>query len=293
MTVCIAARCLEGFVFAASDRMLTAGDIQYEPTSQKAFQITKSVLCMMSGDAAFFIEILGAVYDELRPIDEATKNDLPVRQAVELFIKHRSAAVLRRSNSRLLAPLGLDHKEFLLQQATMSTHLVDLLAKEMLNLEVPQIDVIIAGIDPSGTHIYVLNDGEVCCNNAIGFACIGSGSRHAKSLFMLARHAWNSPMSDTLLLTYTAKRRAEVAPGVGMATDVQMIQPDAGCTLLNPEVIKKLEKTYSVVKQKEEQINKAAIAEMARYVGELNQATSESDQQESPSKATGGSSSTH
>ena len=71
--------------------------------------------------------------------------------------------------------------------------------------------------------IFVVRDGYLSCEDVVGFASVGSGSRHAESQMMLARHAWNADLDPTLLTTYLAKKRAEVAPGVGTETDMFMI----------------------------------------------------------------------
>jgi hypothetical protein len=57
VTVCIAARS-QGILVLASDRMLTAGDIQFEPTNGKIVALTSSIAMMASGDNAFHTEIM-------------------------------------------------------------------------------------------------------------------------------------------------------------------------------------------------------------------------------------------
>ena len=59
------------------------------------------------------------------------------------------------------------------------------------------------------------NGARVACYDMIGFAAIGIGGWHAQSRFMFAKHTRRSPQPETLLLTYSAKKQAEVAPGVG------------------------------------------------------------------------------
>ena len=192
MTVCIAAICAEGYIFCAADRMLTSGDIQYEPLSPKTFGLTKFVVSMMSGDAAFYTEIMDAVIADLQGRHEER---VPVADIARKFGKFRSDLLRQRAENAILRPLGLTSESFLQQQQFMDAQLVDKLATELLNFDVPGIDVIIAGVDER-PQIYVLADGDISCNNAIGFASVGSGSRHAESQFMLARHSWTSPLAE-------------------------------------------------------------------------------------------------
>ena len=65
VTVCIAARSTGGMIFRASDRMLTSGDIQFEPPSQKVLYLTSAIMAMTSGDAAFQSEILQGVRTDM------------------------------------------------------------------------------------------------------------------------------------------------------------------------------------------------------------------------------------
>ena len=52
VTVCIAARCKEGMIFCAADRMVTTGDLELEQATPKIIQLTTSICLMMSDDDA-------------------------------------------------------------------------------------------------------------------------------------------------------------------------------------------------------------------------------------------------
>jgi hypothetical protein len=92
--------------------MLTAGDIQYEPPSQKMFQVTRSITSMMSGDAVFYTEIMDSVYADLNLMDDDVKAQMTVPQVVQLFLKKRNSAKTKRAESSILGPLGLDLNKF-------------------------------------------------------------------------------------------------------------------------------------------------------------------------------------
>ena len=60
MTVCIAA--IAGkTVIGASDRLVTAGDVQFEPSRPKIRALTNSVVVMTAGDAWLQAEVLDGV----------------------------------------------------------------------------------------------------------------------------------------------------------------------------------------------------------------------------------------
>jgi hypothetical protein len=229
VTVCIAARA-GNIVVGASDRMLTSGDIQFEPSAgTKIYALSNSMFMMTAGDSALHAEMTGMVIREIAArIVAEPQNWWRVSEAANLYVKYYNLVKNKRAEDAILVPLHLDEQSFIANQRTMSEDLVKDLAKELLNFQIPDVSAIFAGLDPDGCHIYTVYNNEANCVDNVGFAAIGIGERHASSQFMFARHAWNSPFSDTLLLTYYAKRKAEVAPGVGNGTDMMMVGPTLG-----------------------------------------------------------------
>jgi hypothetical protein len=75
MTVCVAAMCDGYTILGASDRMLTAGDVQFEPQQSKLWAITSSIVAMVAGDSAFQTEILQDVEAIARKRIEAYPDD--------------------------------------------------------------------------------------------------------------------------------------------------------------------------------------------------------------------------
>ena len=58
MTVCVAAICERGMVVSVSDRMITAGDIEFEAPQRKVWHLTTSVCVMSAGDTTLQAEIM-------------------------------------------------------------------------------------------------------------------------------------------------------------------------------------------------------------------------------------------
>jgi hypothetical protein len=115
------------------------------------------------------------------------------------------------------------------------------------------------GLDPTGSHIYEVHDGESGCFDAIGYAAIGAGARYARAHFMMSSQVIFVLCSRTLWATYLAKKRSEVAPGVGEATDIAMLGPQLGGNVYfskNPAIIKQLESVYKRTRQMEEKARK-------------------------------------
>jgi hypothetical protein len=131
------------------------------------------------------------------------------------------------------------------------------------------VETIVTGLDMSGfnsetgatffmPHIYTVfksvNGDGITCFDSTGFSAVGGGMRHAESQFMLAGHAPFSSMPETLLLTYMAKKRSEIAPGVGKkGTDMFIIgPPPAGpFTMLDKIDDLEMDKIQSIYKSME------------------------------------------
>jgi hypothetical protein len=86
---------------------------------------------------------------------------------------------------------------------------------------------------------------------------------------MMAKHAWNSPLVDTALLAYIAKKRSEIAPGVGEATDMFTVGPRLGTLSVLPEnTMNAFDRIYQNLRQREEQSRNEARREANDFVAQ-------------------------
>src|ERR1700685_4645892 len=204
--------CGTNILIGASDRMLTAGDVEFEPETAKIYSVTNSSVVMIAGEASLQIEILQRLYKfGADRIKERPQEWFPIGDLAAEYQRVYQDIKSHKAEARVLGPLGLTLDTFIKRQREMSGPIVADLTKEIVNFDMASIEAIVCGVDGSGAHIYVVNNTEVTCRDAIGFAAIGAGYWHANSQFMFAGHNRNRPLAETLLLTYAAKRRAEVA----------------------------------------------------------------------------------
>ena len=289
MTVCVAAICGPGTVFGASDRMLTAGDVQFEPTQPKIWQLTTSIAVMVAGDSSLQVEILQAVGKDVKTrIEAEPTNWWMVKDAAELYSQHYCEIRCKRSQRTILSRFGLDHGTFISRQQQMSEVLVRQLATELIKFSMPSVSAIFAGVDPAGTHIYVADDANIECLDTVGFAAIGIGRWHANSQFMFAEHDGRKPYPETLLLTYAAKKRAEVSPGVGEGTDMFAIGPFLGSYInISPEAVDELERMYQATREEERKASVKANREVNRFFEKLLTAASAKEQEIAPKESGG------
>lgn len=287
VTVCVAAICKDELsnqtmIFGAADRMLTAGDIEFEPPRQKMLALTSSIVVMSAGDDPIQMEILRDVQAAVsKRVAEEPSNWWRVKDVAFLYVHYRNKAKQRRAESAILEPLNLSLPGFL-HDKNIPQETKDQLTKELINFELPRVEAIFAGVDNDvgGTHIYVVRDGEVSCHDGIAFASIGVGAWHSDSQFMLGRHAWCQPVADTLLLVYMAKKRAEVAPGVGKATDMFLAGPSLGSlTMIGDMAMNKLKDIYQgIIRIREDETLETARQEVRKYVQGLREAATAKDQ---------------
>lgn len=229
---------------------------------------------MVSGDVALHIE----VFDELRisALNQITANPqewLTVKWVANEYSRIYSKIKAERAARDVLAPLGLTSDLFIARQKQMDQDLVKQLAREIIHFQMPEADVIIAGIDADGAHLYVGIDGAFTHERGAGYCAIGAGEQHAESSLMAAAYAKTQAFARCLYLTYAAKRRAEVAQGVGVFTDMFTIGPQPGSfTVIDPNVVDGLRRIYENAEQKLGEVANAAEQEAHGYVQGLIEA---------------------
>ncbi len=273
VTVCIAALCNNGTVLiGASDRMMTGEDmIEYEPNQTKLFVLTKSLVVMFAGSTSLQIDILQRVQQDVEARVAASPDDWwSVRDVAFLYNKYYNEEKSRRAESSLLAPLGLNNRSFLKSSLTMSPSVVKQLTEEIVNFEMPETETIFAGVDQTGAHIYVATGPNISCHDLAGFAAIGGGSWHANSQFMFGAHSRFSAGPESLFLTYYAKKRAQIAPGVGEKTDMWTMGPSLGSLNIFPQdVIEDIEAIYLEYQANAKEKVKESEVKMNDYVAKL------------------------
>ncbi len=245
VTVCISAFCnfnKSPVVLGMTDSMLTVGDIKFEPLQSKVWDFNENVMALPSGDWSDQSNICRATDDKIG------RKPWPVKDVAEEYSRQLIAHKKRLQEIEILFPIGLDWKSFLKNQGKLDPSVVATTISRLRAFEL-DCETIICGIDPAtseGTrpHIYVVsNDGRISCCDSTAFAAVGLGGEHAASQFMVEGYTRNWPFHRALFLMYKAKKRAEIALGVGKITYLTMIDR-TGWTLVNDEsdVLKELQK---------------------------------------------------
>jgi hypothetical protein len=119
------------------------------------------------------------------------------------------------------------------------------LKDELAQFHLNSVSLLIAGLDDSGPHIYLVEDDNIKCYDTYGYAAIGSGAFHARSQFINSNHSPADPAQTALYTVYLAKKRAEAAPGVGEHTDDRYIYALGQTVNFREEIMEVLRTSYA------------------------------------------------
>ena len=275
MTVCVAVIAGSGAAaIGASDKMISTADNQTKMV--KIHHLTESVVAMISGDVALHTELL----IELRSVISGaaqTPGLLTVKNLADAYAGAWVQARLRRAERQYLSPLGLSAETFSERAHLLGEKLGGEIARELLGYPMPDTSAIFMGLDGSAgyarAHLYTVENGRLTCHDDTGFASIGVGVYQAASSLMFSGHTAETHLDTAVYLTYAAKKRAEVAPGVGVETDMVYVSTlDPKYFLLGAHVMAKLENLYQEAEKAHRRINGRAESKCHEYLNTLREA---------------------
>jgi 20S proteasome alpha/beta subunit len=243
VTVCIAVACEGGKnVVVASDKMVSVSppSVEFEHAVPKICRIAKQCLAMASGSALTQKEVLDRVNRQISREDEWAVQGV-VEIVSSCFMETRN----EKADIQFFRPRSLSIKDFYNDTTKYQSDFLMSVDRENKNLGLPLV-VLVCGVDDSGAHIYrVVNPGQMECWDSIGFHAIGSGEAHAIMSLIANKANPGISIRDALYLAYEAKRRAEVASGVGQETNMAVISRDS-ISDVPDETLIELGKIYTV-----------------------------------------------
>jgi len=229
-----------GAVVVAADKMLTdlGLGIEYQGSRGKWATFGKQRLVLVSGDLAIQSEIIRRMHILLHGIELPSTPETAELVAAELR-SYRATDAARVH----LAPLGLDEQSFISKQRSMDSQLVLKLANQLQD-HPTKAEALVIGCDNDQASIYRINGSGLVRNHSdIGFVSIGNGGIHSSAHFMFESYSHATTYYRALYQTFKAKKRAEVAPGVGEFTEMFLVNR-SGVSPIPREVIDTLEKIH-------------------------------------------------
>jgi len=233
-----------------------SGITEFEHDIPKLRQITERVAFLAAGDALRAASLADQLVASL-PTGAIGVEQI-AQAAAQAFGMNRHQQI----ETEVFAPRGLTMQQFYqglqLQWQAQMAFAVD---QQVVGFNY-NVELLLAGVDDKGAHLHsIVNPGNRSDLTIIGFHAVGSGAIHAIQSLIGFGHTSNAQLRDTVFRVYASKRRAEVAPGVGKATDVAIIS-DAGFYWLDESTLTKLEQVY-------EEYQKPIGAEMRDKVDRL------------------------
>lgn len=225
-------------VLTVSDRMISTGDmtLAYEHPRRKAQPI---------GDRAVVLTA-GTVHepDLIRDARERAKGKERIRDIAEVLKKLYQELRDRHIEDNVLRPrAGLQSfREYHEKQKLLHDGVILDLNEAIRRYHVGLV-LTLVGVDDSG-HLIHISDPGTCSNfDNMAYCCVGMGDRHADNVFAWYKYSQDMELNDALYIAFEAKKRAEMAGGVGQTTDIVIIDRD-GIKQVGEDTIKVLEEAY-------------------------------------------------
>ena len=214
-----------------ADKMLSYRDIAVETEGSKLHKLVdlpglKAV--MGAAGAAELIE------DFSQRLQEKIENSLSssveerkiktVRDVVKLGVRTLNGMIKENMESFLI-PYGMTLKDVYKQSVppdfllTVGKRLEDY-RKELYQ----ELEVLIAGVDTYGAHIFKVVDGDYVPTDSIGYDAVGSGFESSNWTLMHQSYDSRSDLPYALFMSAYAKVNAEESLGVGMKTDGYVLE---------------------------------------------------------------------
>jgi len=262
--------------------MLTVGgEIEYEPPQHKVYRMTDKAVILIAGDTSDQWIIGQSVARQIKG-----EGITDIAEMANLYAKEFASHRRKEAEARLLAPLGLTFSSLIDRQDEMALSVVEDLNYKLQHHRLDAA-AILAGIDQYGAHIYSVHDpGIETCHDREGFAAIGIGASHALSHFMFSKYMPMWSMPHALLLTYAAKKRSEVAPGVGSDTDMFFVETPTPTNLIRSDYIGTISTIYEESKAAQDGILEGARERMTTYAEAETRKAAEEKRKKSQPPAT-------
>ena len=241
MTICIGVVCenRKKAIFAG-DRMLTSPvlSVEFEHNEPKYEFLSQTCVGLSAGEAMPVTEL----FDEVRK-RVATKASPAIREIADLVSESLRKCKMKLIEEKYFKPRGLTIETYLQAQRHLNENVVLRLERAIEGERFGMINIVV-GVDNGGAHIYEVTDpGHSECYQRLGFHAIGSGLPHAISTFISHDFTPSMDLKKAVYVTFEAKKNAENAPGVGIATDIGIINEEK-IKILSEDELNILEEIY-------------------------------------------------
>lgn len=240
MTQLVGAICQGGkTVVTVSDRMVGTGDmtLQFEQPRRKAVLLCSNAVVLMAGtihepDLIRKAQLGAKGKDDLLIIADTLKDVFQ-----EFREKHLVDEVLRPQTGMKSLDQWRDEQSKLHDSTVLNV------SRDIEKYELG-LSLLLAGVDTEGHLIRLGDPGTYRSFDYLSYCCIGMGDRHADNVFAWYKYSREVGLNEALYIAFEAKKKAEMAGGVGSSTDILIIDQDS-ISEVEESTIKKLEHIYN------------------------------------------------
>jgi len=214
-----------------ADKMLSYRDIAVETDGSKLHKLVdlpELRAVMGAAGAAELIEdfsqrLQEKIQDSLSSGAKEGKIET-VRDVVKLGVRTLNGMVKENVESFLI-PYGVTLNDVFKQ--SVPTDLLALVGKRLEDYRkelYQELEVLIAGVDTYGAHIFKIEDGDYVPTDSIGYDAVGSGFESSNWTLMHQSYDSRGDLPYALFMSAYAKVNAEESLGVGMRTDGYVLE---------------------------------------------------------------------
>lgn len=223
MTICIAAMAEDGKrIVLAVDRMITANfpiPTEFETDDvPKIYRLGEVSVAMSAGNALNSYEIIEKAKAQIfsQQISRVEQITEVIRRTYQDYRRHLVI-------ERVLEPRGLSLESYYGMQQKLVLGVVQDIESQLTNFNL-QVELIVAGCRENECHIFTItHPGVSFLHDALGHVSIGSGAPHVMYYFIGSDYKKGLPVEKVVEIVKEAKKKSEVAPGVGKQTELVVI----------------------------------------------------------------------
>jgi hypothetical protein len=237
MTQLIAAACdnRNGLILV-SDRMIGTADYSLYFEHEPKIDMINPVVAVLTAGTMHEPEIIEDAKLEIA-------GQQSVRQITDLISKHYREVRRTRIENGILEKYGIrTFDEFHNKQQILHDEVIKEIQEKLSSFEM-DLDILISGVDQR-PHIYLISDpGLPQSYDEVGYCCTGSGENHADPVFAFYSYSPSLSAEYIIQIAYIAKRKAEMAGGVGKKTDLWILNNE-GCSKVSETTVANLDNIY-------------------------------------------------
>lgn len=234
MTICIAALADGGkSLILAADQMITANipiSYQFETDDiAKIYPLTDTASVLMAGNVLYAHEILENARRQVTAADIKQNEPQTIEQITEIlrveYQNYRRNLVVKK----FIEPRGLNLQAYYQLQRTLHDAVTQEIEKNLTELNIG-VELIVAGHNTEvGCHVYsIVHPGVSTSHGVIGYVCVGSGAPHATYHLIGSDYKKTMGREEVRGIVTEAKKKSEVAPGVGSKTTIVELSKKSG-----------------------------------------------------------------